>query len=78
MHYSIIRKIEKARKYAEDPSRVRIKRLEVSFRGDHGEHEVKFENGKWTCNCQFFSTWKTCSHIMTLEKLLEKMLPEEG
>ncbi len=74
MQESLVRKIEKAKKYAEDPSRVKIRRLEVGFRGDHGVHNIRYDGGKWSCDCNFFSSWGTCSHIMALERLLGEML----
>ncbi len=78
MNSGFISKIEKARRYAEEPDRVRFLSLEVSFRGDNELHRVNFNKGDWQCQCDFFTIHRTCGHVMTLQRLLRTMLPEEG
>ena len=77
MNSSLIGKIEKARRYAQELDRVRIVQLAADFRGDHGLHKVRFAGGDWECNCEFFSRWGTCSHTMAMQRMLDPMLAEE-
>lgn len=71
MDSGLIRKREKAKRYAEERGRIRIEALTVTFDGDNNPHTVKFENGKWQCDCDFFQTRQTCSHTMALEYILD-------
>ena len=76
MDSALIRKIEKAKRYAEERNRVRFESLKVTFDGDNNPHTVNFQNGSWHCDCDFFHTRASCSHTMALEMILEGMLPE--
>ena len=77
MDSSIIGKIDKARRYAEEKDRVTITSLKATFQGNHNTHEVEFDTGSWICRCHFFSTRGTCSHTMALQRILENMLARE-
>ena len=74
MDSSIIGKIEKARHYAEQKDRVNITSFTATFRGNHNQYDVRFENGAWRCECHFFATREICSHTMALERILNEML----
>ena len=74
MHSSIIGKIDKARKYAEEKDRVSITSLNASFQGNHNTYAVGFDSGAWHCECRSFLTRGMCSHIMALQRMLEEML----
>lgn len=76
MDYGMIGKIDKAKRYAEQPDRIRIESLTVTFAGENNSHTVHFENGVWRCDCDFFQTRGRCSHTMALEIILKGMLPE--
>jgi hypothetical protein len=78
MQSSLIGKIEKAKRYAQEKERVTFSELSVKFRGDNNNYDVSFHDGKWHCTCNFFSSWGTCSHTMALEKILGNMLPQEA
>jgi hypothetical protein len=78
MHSSLISKIQKANLYAREPDRVRFSELSASFQGEHDSYRVSFGGGNWDCSCNFFPTWKTCSHIMAMQKLIGAMLPKEA
>ena len=78
MHSSLISKIQKANLYAREPERVRFDGLSVSFKGENDSHRVSYEGGAWACDCHFFPTWKTCSHVMAMQKLIGTMLPKEA
>ncbi|MDJ0755989.1 MAG: hypothetical protein QNJ45_20850 [Ardenticatenaceae bacterium] len=77
MDYALIGKIEKAKIYASEPERFRFTALDVQLSGDNGTvHRVAFDNGKWTCDCNFFRTRGFCSHTMAIERVLGEMLPD--
>jgi hypothetical protein len=78
MQSSLIGKIEKAKRYAQEKDRITFTNFTVSFRGDHDTYILNYKDGKWQCSCQFFSHWGLCSHVMTLQKVLEGMLPQEA
>ena len=78
MQSSLIGKIEKAKRYAQEPERITFSGLSVKFRGENNEYRVEYQDGKWRCSCGFFSSWGVCSHTMALEKILGEMLPREA
>ena len=78
MRSSLIGKIEKARRYAQEPGRITFSGLTAVFRGENDDHKLSYSNGKWQCTCRFFSQWETCSHVMALQQILGKMLPKEA
>ncbi len=75
MHSSLIGKIEKAKRYAQEPERVAITALRATFRGENGYHQIGYDGQHWSCDCHFFQGWNTCSHVMAMERLLGPMLP---
>ena len=78
MRSSLIGKIEKAKRYAQEPGRVTFSGLTAVFHGENDDHKLSYANGKWHCTCHFFSQWETCSHIMALQQILGNMLPKEA
>ena len=78
MQSSLIGKIEKANRYAQETERITFTELSVKFRGEHDNYTTEFRNGKWHCSCHFFSSWGLCSHTIALEKVLGNMLPKEA
>jgi hypothetical protein len=78
MHSSLISKIQKANLYAREPDRVRFTELSASFQGEHDSYRVSFGGGSWSCSCNSFPTWRTCSHVMAMQKLIGSMLPKEA
>ena len=79
MHSSMIGKIEKAHRYAQEPDRVRFDALSASFRGSHDEYRVELRDGHWHCSCHTFESHVvgTCSHVMALQQMLGGMLPAD-
>ncbi|MCY3782530.1 MAG: hypothetical protein OXG79_01960 [Chloroflexi bacterium] len=75
MQSSLISKVQKAHKYAQEPHRIHFEALTVRFDGDNNDHVIRLADGAWSCDCEFFMVWQTCSHTMALEKLLEGMVP---
>jgi len=80
MHSSMIGKIEKAHRYAQEPDRVRVDALAVTFRGSHDEYQVELKDGHWHCSCHTFESHivGTCSHVMALQQILSGMLPADS
>ncbi|MGA7672282.1 MAG: hypothetical protein WBW04_17795 [Nitrolancea sp.] len=79
MNSSMIGKIEKARRYAEEPGRAQIQELNVKFQGEHDTYNVSYHDSQWSCDCHSFTALQagTCSHIMAMERLLGQMIPGE-
>ncbi len=78
MQSSLIGKIEKARRYAQEKDRITFTELSVKFRGENDEYLISYADGKWHCTCNFFSSWGMCSHTMAMETILSGMLPQEA
>ena len=78
MQSSLIGKIEKAKRYAQEKERVTFSELSVKFHGENDDYNISYKDGKWHCSCSFFSSWGLCSHTMALERILGNMLPEEA
>jgi len=78
MRSSLIGKIEKAKRYAQEPDRVTLSGLTAEFHGDNDNYKLSYTDGKWQCSCHFFSQWGTCSHTMAIQQILVKMLPKEA
>lgn len=75
MDSSMISKIQKAKRYAEEPERVSFEQFTVTFHGDHGDYRVAYDRAEgWRCSCHYFSARGVCSHIMALERLLDGMV----
>ena len=78
MQSSLIGKIEKAKRYAQETERVTFSEFSVEFQGEHDNYATSYKNNQWHCSCHFFSSWGLCSHTMALERILGNMLPEEA
>ena len=78
MQSSLIGKIEKARRYAQETDRVTFSDFSVKFRGENDTYSTTYKDGKWHCTCHFFGSWGLCSHTMALQKILENMLPVDA
>jgi hypothetical protein len=79
LNSSLIGKIEKARRYADERDRrIRFDSFTVSVHGENEAHQVSLEGSRLTCACDFFGGWGVCSHTMALERVLGPMLPAEA
>ena len=78
MQSSLIGKIEKAKRYAQETERVTFSEFSVKFHGENSDYDISYGDGKWHCSCSFFSSWGLCSHTMALEKIMGNMLPPEA
>ncbi len=77
MHSDLINKIEKAKRYAQEPERFSIEHIEARFRGG-SDHTITLKNNSWSCDCNFFHSWQTCSHVMAAQRLLAPMLSHDA
>lgn len=79
MNSAMISKIDKARRYAEEPERVRFQSFQVAFKGENDDHIVTLDGNEFTCNCHFFEAqgMGTCSHVMAMQRLLATFLTAE-
>jgi hypothetical protein len=73
MHSDLINKIEKAKRYAQEPERFTIEHMEARFRGG-SDHMITLNSDTWSCDCNFFHSWHTCSHVMAAQRILAPML----
>jgi hypothetical protein len=73
MDSSMIGKIEKAKRYAQERNRFVFQSFTVSVKGDNNSHKVHYENGAWNCDCEYFITRGRCVHTMSLETILDGM-----
>ncbi len=78
MQSSLIGKIEKANRYAQETERITFTEFSVNFRGENNTYTTSYGDSKWQCSCSFFSKWGLCSHTMAMEKILSNMLPPEA
>lgn len=74
MDSGMIGKIEKAKRYAQERTRIHFNSLTVTMDGANNAHAVSYENGQWSCDCDFFRSHGRCSHTMALEMILEGMI----
>lgn len=76
MDYGMIGKIEKAKLYAEErEKRVNFQSLQVSIMGENDmTHQVKYDDGRWDCDCNYFLSHQVCSHTMAMERILGNMV----
>lgn len=77
MHSDLINKIEKAKRYAQEPERFSIEHLQARFKGGD-DHMIRLNENGWSCDCNFFHSWHTCSHIMAVQRLLAPMLSHDA
>ena len=76
MYSSLISKIEKAKRYAEEPDRITFESFDVRFRGDNGSHRVSLKGDEWSCECDHFHTSGLCAHVMTMQRVFKSHLTE--
>ncbi len=72
---NVVSDVEKAKRYSEEPDRIRFSAFEVTFHGDNSDHHTHYNDGRWSCDCSFFHSRGVCSHTMAMERILGPMLP---
>lgn len=78
MNSSMIGKIEKARRYAQEPERIGITQLAARFHGSNDDYDLHFTDERWHCGCHTFEQFGSCAHVMAAQRLLAPMLPAAG
>jgi hypothetical protein len=78
MDSGMIGKIQKAKRYAEEPERIRFEQFRVTIQGTNSQHRVEYDQSNWRCTCNYFATRGVCSHTMAMERLLGVSLPPEA
>src|SRR6185503_13666063 len=78
MHSDLIGKIEKARRYAQEPERIALDDLKARFRGGNNDHTITLSDNHWSCDCSFFRMWQTCAHVMAFQRIFDPMLSPEA
>jgi hypothetical protein len=76
MNSGLIGKIEKARRYAQEPERITISALTATFGGDNDSYELSLAGETWRCSCHTHETFGDCQHLMALQTLLKPMIHE--
>jgi hypothetical protein len=76
MHSSMIGKLDKARRYADEPWRASMQSLHVEFKGDNDSHTVSYADGAWHCTCHFFEANETCAHSMAVKVMIARAFSE--
>ncbi len=74
MYSSLIGKIEKAKRYQQEPERINFQALTLTFNGENSTHHVSLDGAQWHCDCDFFHSNSTCSHVMAMQRILAPML----
>lgn len=74
MDYGMIGKIEKAKRYAQQPDRITFHSFAVQFNGDNNVYNVTLSNDGWDCTCPGFRAHAICPHIMSMERAFKPML----
>jgi hypothetical protein len=77
MDYGMIGKIEKAKRYAQERERIHFESFTVHLSGENNSHRVRYQDGSWECDCNFFQTRGVCSHTMAMEEVLKDMVPAQ-
>ncbi len=77
---SLISKIEKAHRYAQEPNRILVSDLSATFHGGHDDYVVTLADGHWNCTCHTFETHVlgTCSHVMAMQEIMAPMLSTDS
>lgn len=75
MHSTMIGKIDKARRYSQEPERIGIRSLAAHFHGTNDDYRLTLADGHWGCTCNSFAHFGCCAHIMAVQRLLAVMLP---
>lgn len=68
---SVASRILKARQYVEERDRrIRVRHFEVELHGEHANHNIAYDDGRWTCDCEEAQLRGVCAHIMAIEEIL--------
>ena len=71
---NVVSDVEKATSYAQEPDRVTLLSFQATFKGDHSDYNISYDNGTWDCDNPYFRTHGICSHTMAMERMLKGMV----
>lgn len=74
MDNAMISRVEKAKRYAEEPERFQFQNFKVTVQGNNSTHWVTYEHGKFDSDYDYFLTHGYSQHTMALEKILDRMI----
>jgi hypothetical protein len=74
MDYGMIGKIEKAKRYAQEPQRITFLSLNADFKGDNNAYQMSLGPEGWDCSCAGFRAHGICPHVMSMERLFKPMI----
>ncbi len=65
----LLRKIFKARRYVMQPERFHVEQGGITVVGDHGTKNITLHSGTLTCDCDFYTQYAICSHVLAVQHL---------
>ena len=77
MDYSLSEKIQKAKEYAEDPSRVTFNSFTIEFKGDNDTYIISLGPDGWHSNDHGFQSFGISQHVMAMGRMFGPMLKRE-
>lgn len=70
----IKRKKMKSQKYINELDRFSLDELKITLNSEHGVRKVEYNKNKnFTCTCDFYKEFYTCSHIMAIKELINRV-----
>jgi hypothetical protein len=76
MDSGMIGKIDKAKRYAQEPHRFHFESFTVKIDGENNSHVVKYADNKWDCDCDYFRSRGVCTHTISITNyILKDMVP---
>jgi hypothetical protein len=78
LNSSLIGKIDKAKRYQQEPERINFQAMTVTINGENATHNVSLTDTNWHCDCDFFGHHNTCSHVMAMQRILAPMLTPDA
>ncbi len=71
---NIVSDVKKAKRYSEEPDRIRILSFSATFTGDNRDHDISYENGVWSSSSHYFQKHGVCPYTMAMERILRGMV----
>jgi nucleoside-triphosphatase len=65
----LIKKIKKAQNYVNQKERFKIKENKAEMTSTHAKRTLKYIDGLWNCDCDFFKKYSICSHSIALKEI---------
>lgn len=78
MDSRLISKLEKARRYADEPERVEIQEYTLHFKGEHSTHTIRFQDGEARCSCSEYIRAGDCPHTLAIKYMLQRAFDREN